>query len=237
MIIYPAIDIYEGKAVRLFQGDYARKTVYADDPAAVALRMKSEGATHIHLVDLEGAKLGRPVNDGIIKRIKEETGLFCEVGGGIRSLEAAASYIAAGIDRVILGTAAASGDGFAGEAASLYPGRIAAGIDIKDGFAAVKGWTESSGIDAFELCLRMQDAGIGTIICTDITKDGAMKGASAGLYKTLSEKLKVDIIASGGVSSLEDVRALSALGLHGAIIGKAYYTGDISLGEAIEAAK
>ena len=237
MLIFPAIDLYEKQAVRLFKGDYNRKTVYSDDPVSVARDFKKSGASHIHLVDLEGAKTGETPNFDVVCAIKRETGLFCEIGGGIRSIEVVEKYISAGLDRVILGTAAVTNEGFVQEAVEKYGEKIAVGIDIKDGFAAIKGWTESSGIDAFEFCERMEKIGVRTLICTDISKDGAMVGTNRALYKELSEKFSVDIVASGGVSSIDDVKALRKLNIYGAIIGKAYYTKAIDLGEAIEVAK
>ena len=237
MLIFPAIDLYEKQAVRLFKGDYNRKTVYSDDPVSVAREFKKSGATHIHLVDLEGAKTGETPNFDVVCAIKRETGLFCEIGGGIRSMEVVEKYISAGLDRVILGTAAVTNEGFVQEAVEKYGEKIAVGIDIKDGFAAIKGWTESSGIDAFDFCERMEKIGVRTLICTDISKDGAMVGTNRELYKKLSEKFSVDIVASGGVSSINDVKALRKLCIYGAIIGKAYYTKAIDLGEAIEVAK
>lgn len=237
MLIFPAIDLYEKQAVRLFKGDYNRKTVYSDDPVSVAREFKKSGATHIHLVDLEGAKTGETPNFDVVCAIKRETGLFCEIGGGIRSMEVVEKYISAGLDRVILGTAAVTNEGFVQKAVEKYGEKIAVGIDIKDGFAAIKGWTESSGIDAFEFCERMEKIGVRTLICTDISKDGTMVGTNRALYKKLSEKFSVDIVASGGVSSIDDVKALRKLNIYGAIIGKAYYTKAVDLGEAIEVAK
>ena len=237
MLIFPAIDLYEKQAVRLFKGDYNRKTVYSDDPVSVAREFKKSGATHIHLVDLEGAKTGETPNFDVVCAIKRETGLFCEIGGGIRSMEVVEKYISAGLDRVILGTAAVTNEGFVQKAVEKYGEKIAVGIDIKDGFAAIKGWTESSGIDAFEFCERMEKIGVRTLICTDISKDGAMVGTNRALYKKLSEKFSVDIVASGGVSSIDDVKALRKLNIYGAIIGKAYYTKAVDLREAIEVAK
>lgn len=237
MLIFPAIDLYEGEAVRLFKGDYAQKTVYSTDPVGVALDFKKQGAAHIHLVDLEGAKNGDTPNFDTVCRIKSESGLFCEIGGGIRSLEVIEKYISAGIDRVILGTAAVTEPGFVEKAVAAYGEKIAVGIDIKDGFVAIKGWTESSGIDAFDFCEKMRKIGVKTLICTDISKDGAMAGTNRELYKELSERFDMQITASGGVSAIEDVKALRKMDLYGAIIGKAYYVGAISLNEAIEVAK
>ena len=237
MLIYPAIDLFEGKAVRLLRGDYARMTVYSEHPEEIAQDFRAQGAQRIHLVDLEGARSGETPNFETVQRIRQASGLFCEVGGGIRSMDVVSRYLDGGIDRVILGTAAVTEHGFAEQAAKVYGERIAVGVDIKDGYVAVKGWTETSGLEAMAFCKRMNDIGIRTLICTDISRDGAMQGTNVGLYKTLSETLGMQIIASGGVSTLDDVRSLTALGIHGAIIGKAYYTGAISLREAIEVSK
>ena len=237
MIIYPAIDLYDGKAVRLFKGDYAQMTVYSENPVEVAKDFAAKGASHIHLVDLEGAKNGRTPNFETVCAIKKATGLFCEIGGGVRSMEVIARYLDAGIDRVILGTAAVTEPGFVETAVKAYGGRIAVGIDIRDGFVAIKGWTEKSDLEAFAFCGRMEQLGVKTLICTDISKDGAMQGANHKLYTELSQRFGMQIIASGGVSSLEDVKRLTALGIHGAIIGKAYYTGAVDLAEAIGVAK
>lgn len=237
MLIYPAIDIYGGEAVRLYKGDYAQKTVYSTDPAQVAADFVRAGAGRIHLVDLEGAKTGGTPNFDVITRIKRTSGLFCEVGGGIRDMETVKRYTDSGIDRVILGTAAVSSEGFVEEAVAAYGEKIAVGIDIKDGCVAIKGWTESSGIDAFAFCEKMERIGVKTMICTDISKDGAMQGTNRELYKELSGRFSIALIASGGVSSMEDIRALRAMNIHGAIIGKAYYTKAIDLRQAIEEAK
>ncbi len=236
MILYPAIDLYEGKAVRLFKGDYAQMTVYNNNPAEVAADFKAAGATHIHLVDLEGAKSGTTPNLDTVCAIKAATGLFCEVGGGIRSMEVVDRYMTAGVDRVILGTAAVIDPAFLQAAVDKYGARIAVGVDIKDGMVAVKGWTEKSDQNAMDFCRRMQECGVATLICTDISKDGAMQGTNRALYRQLADTLSLNIIASGGVSSMEDVAHLATLGIHGAIIGKAYYTGAIDLKKAIEVA-
>jgi phosphoribosylformimino-5-aminoimidazole carboxamide ribotide isomerase len=203
----------------------------------VARDFAASGATHIHLVDLEGAKAGTTPNFNTVAAIKSETGLFCEIGGGIRSMETIDRYLSAGIDRVILGTAAVTEPGFVEKAVSAYGDKIAVGIDIKDGYVAIKGWTEKSEETAFDFTEKMQKIGVKTMICTDISKDGAMQGANHDLYRQLSERFDMDIIASGGVSSMVDVEKLSALNIHGAIVGKAYYTGAIDLKKAIEVAK
>ena len=237
MVIYPAIDLYGGKAVRLYKGDYAQMTVYNDDPTAVAQDFVACGATHIHLVDLEGAKEGTSPNLSTICRLKAETGLFCQTGGGIRSMEEVDRRLGAGIDRVILGTAAVTEKGFVEAAVKKYGDQIAVGMDIRDGFVAIRGWTEKTQLEAFAFCKQMADVGVKTLICTDISKDGAMMGANHQLYQQLKGQFQMQIIASGGVSSVDDVQKLAAMDIHGAIIGKAYYTGAIDLRQAIEVAK
>lgn len=237
MLIFPAIDLYEKKAVRLFKGDYAQMTVYSNNPVELALDFKAKGATCIHLVDLEGAKTGETPNISVIEGIVNEVDLFSEVGGGIRSMETIDKYLSIGVNRVILGTAAIEDEQLLKDAVAKYNERIAVGVDIKDGYVAIKGWTEKSEFTCDEFCQKMQDLGVKTIICTDISRDGAMKGTNRELYKELSEKFGIDIVASGGVSSIEDVKALRKMDLYGAIIGKAYYTGAIDLVEAIKEAK
>lgn len=237
MLIFPAIDFSEGHAVRLFKGDYAQKTVYSNDPLEVARNFRKLGATHIHLVDLDGAKNGETPNRELIFRVKKETGLFCEVGGGIRTMDVIRQYIEAGIDRVILGTAAVTDPTLVPKAVEAFGDRIAVGIDLKDGEVAIKGWTEKSGLKAMDFCRKMQSQGVSTMICTDISRDGAMKGTNRELYRQLSEQFRMQIVASGGVSSLEDVRALREMNLYAAIIGKAYYTGAVNLEEAIRLAQ
>ena len=237
MNIFPAIDLYCGKAVRLYKGDYAQMTVYSDNPLEIAADFERQGASHIHLVDLEGARSGGTPNLETIRAIVGSTSLFTQVGGGIRSVEVIERYLSSGVGRVILGTAAVTEDGFVENAVREYGDRIAVGVDIRDGCVAIRGWTENSGLDAFSFCEKMESIGVRTLICTDISKDGAMQGANHFLYAELGARFSMDIIASGGVSSIGDIKALSELGLYGAIIGKAYYTGAISLSEAVEVAK
>lgn len=237
MLIFPAIDLYEGKAVRLYQGDYRQMTVYSDRPPELAEAFARAGATHIHIVDLEGAKSGETPNFDVVRAIRETSGAFCELGGGVRSMAVVDKYLGAGLDRVILGTAALTDEGFLRAAVDKYGEKIAVGVDIRDGFVAIRGWTEKSETDAFAFCEKMQSLGVSTLICTDISRDGAMRGANRQLYQDLSKQFTLRIVASGGVSTLDDVRALAALGLYGAIIGKAYYTGAIDLKEAIEVAE
>ena len=237
MLIFPAIDLYDGKAVRLYKGDYQNMTVYSDNPLSVALDFVAAGAKCIHMVDLEGARDGTTPNLAIVRDIANKTPLFTEIGGGIRSMDTVRAYLDAGVDRVILGTAAVTDPDFLKEALAEYGERIAVGVDIKDGKVAIKGWLETAEDDAMTFCEKMQALGVRTIISTDISKDGAMMGANHELYRTLAEKFDLQIVASGGVSSIEDVKRLRGLDLYGAIIGKAYYTGAIDLKEAIEVSK
>ena len=237
MNIFPAIDLFGGKAVRLFKGDYAQMTIYNDNPVSVAEDFKACDAKHIHLVDLEGAKSGVPANQETIKKICASFGGFVEVGGGIRNMDTVDAYIDAGVDRVILGTAAVTDKAFLKNAIAKHGNKIAVGVDLKDGYVAIKGWTEVSNITAKDFFEEMTALGVTAVICTDISKDGAMQGTNRELYKELSGMFDIDIIASGGVSSIEDVRALKEMGIYGAIIGKAYYTGAIDLKEAVEVAK
>ena len=237
MILYPAIDLVGGKAVRLYKGDYAQMTVYSDDPLSVAKDFQNAGATRMHLVDLQAAKSGVPENAETIRAIAENTDLFLEVGGGIRTMQTLESYLSLGVDRAILGTAAVTDPQFLGEAVEKYGERVAVGVDLKDGYVAIKGWTETSDLTAESFFAKMEALGVKTVICTDISRDGAMKGTNRALYRELSEKFSIDLIASGGVSSIGDVTALKEMGLHGAIIGKAYYTGAIDLKQALEAAR
>lgn len=237
MLILPAIDLYGGKAVRLLRGDYKQMTVYNDNPVEVAMDFKCCGAEWIHTVDLEGAKDGTTPNLDVVKAIADQTGLKVEVGGGIRNMKTVSKYLDNGVSRVILGTAAVTDREFLLEAIREYGERIAVGVDLKDGFVAIKGWTEVSALGAAEFCRDMEQIGVKTIICTDISKDGAMEGANHMLYRDLSERFSLQIVASGGVSSMDDVEKLSAMNLYGAIVGKAYYLGAIDLKKAIEIAK
>lgn len=237
MLIFPAIDLYEGRAVRLYKGDYAKMTVYSEDPVAVARDFAAQGARQMHTVDLEGARDGGTPNLGIIERIAKETGLFVECGGGLRDMAAIDRAFAAGVGRVILGTAAVSDERLLAESVQKYGEKIAVGADLRDGRVAIRGWREDSGLTAEDFLRKVEALGVRTVICTDISRDGAMRGANAELYERLQREFGLELIASGGVSSLEDVARLRALGLYGAIIGKAYYTGDIALREAVEAAR
>ena len=237
MLIFPAIDLYEGKAVRLYKGDYQNMTVYSEHPEEVALKFKDAGAEWIHVVDLEGAKDGTTPNLSVVEKIVKTSGLSVEIGGGIRSLSVLERYFSAGVRRCILGTAAVTDEQFLRSAVSLYSDKIAVGADVKDGYIAIKGWIEKSEYTLDAFFEKMQTIGVKTVICTDISKDGAMKGTNLQMYKELSKKYTVNIIASGGVSSIDDVKALSDMEIYGAIIGKAYYTGAINLKEAVDLSK
>ena len=236
MHIFPAIDLYEGQAVRLYKGDYAQMTVYDSEPLNVARKFEAFGAQFLHMVDLEGARYGTTPNLKTIEKIVQNTQLFVELGGGIRSMDTIEAYRSIGVNRLILGTAAVTEAGFVERAVAKYGDAIAVGADIKDGMVAIKGWTEKSALTCDEFCARMQQIGVKTMIVTDISRDGAMQGTNRALYAELSARYSIDFIASGGVSSIEDVRALRAQNLYGAIIGKAYYTGAIDLAQAIKEA-
>jgi len=234
MTIYPAIDLYEGKAVRLQQGDYEQMTVYNNDPVSVASEFKKAGATALHVIDLEGARDGKPINYETIKNIASVSDMFIQTGGGIRTLETITKYLDAGVDRVILGTAAVSKPGFLKECVDRFGKAVAVSVDIKDGLVAVKGWTEVSDQDAIDFCGTVKNIGIKTLICTDISKDGMLGGTNMELYRTLRSRLSIILIASGGITSLEELKNLSKLDIDGAILGKALYTGNIKLKEAIK---
>ena len=234
MKLYPAIDLYEGKAVRLYKGEYQQMTVYNENPLEVAMDFQNAGAECIHLVDLEGAKFGTTSNLPVVEKIVKATKLFVEVGGGIRTMQTIEAYLSIGVNRVILGTAAVTDRAFLEAALQKYGEKIAVGVDLKDGYVAIKGWTETSQWTADAFFADLEALGVSTVICTDISRDGAMQGTNRALYKDLSTKYNIQLIASGGVSSIDDVKALNAMDLHGAIIGKAYYTGAINLCNALE---
>lgn len=236
MILFPAIDLYGGQAVRLVKGDYTQMTVYHTDPFEQAMTFARLGATHLHLVDLEGARDGTTPHLELVSRIARQTSLFTEIGGGIRSMETVGKYLNAGVDRVILGTAAITDPTFLRQAVDKYGDAIAVGADVRDGFLAVKGWLEDSAVRLDPFCEQMQSIGVKTLICTDISRDGRMIGANRQLYAELSQRYRMQITASGGVNSLADIRALRQIGLYGAIVGKAYYTGAVELGAALRVA-
>ena len=237
MILFPAIDLFEKKAVRLYKGDYANMTVYSHNPIEIARDFENCGCTHIHMVDLEGAKDGTTPNLSIVEQVAKETSLFVEIGGGIRDMQTVERYLNAGVSRVILGTAAVNDEAFLRAAVQKHGDKIAVGADVKDGYIAIKGWLETSAVTLEDFLQKMEAIGVKNIICTDISKDGAMMGANHELYSRLMEELSMQIVASGGVSSIDDVKRLADMKMYGAIIGKAYYTGAISIKEALEVAK
>ena len=234
MILFPAIDILSRKAVRLYKGDYNQVTVYSDKPWEFAEDFVRRGCSAIHIVDLDGARSGETVNIETVKKISEVKGLYSEIGGGIRNMETVEKYLDAGVSRVILGTAALQNPVFLKEAVKKYGSKIAVGVDLKDGKVAVKGWLETSEKDGIEFLKDLEEIGVESVIVTDISRDGAMKGTNVELYKRIKNEVSLKVTASGGVSSLEDIKALKALDIYGAIIGKAYYTGAIKLEEALE---
>ena len=236
MLLLPAIDLYEKKAVRLYKGEYSKMTVYSDDPPKLAQEFREAGAEWLHMVDLEGARCGGTPNFDVASKIIRTSGLAIELGGGIRDEETILRYLDAGVNRVILGTAAANNIGFVSDMVAKYGSAIAVGVDLRDGMVAVKGWTETTGLSGIDYCKSLEEIGVATVICTDIARDGAMAGANRALYETLMENSGMRFIASGGVSSLEDIRALKERNLYGAIVGKAYYTGAIKLADAIREA-
>ncbi len=236
MYIIPAIDLIDGKAVRLVKGDYNKVTVYSDSPTDVARDFERAGASLLHVVDLDGAKDGTTANFETVSSIIKNTELSVEIGGGIRDIERVKKYMDIGVDRVIIGTAAVTDPGFLAEAVKLYGEKIVVGVDVKDGYVAIKGWLEVSRLACFDFCDKLSKMGVKTVICTDISKDGMMSGTNIELYRSLSERFGMNIVASGGVSTLADIKALADMGIYGAIVGKAIYTGDIVLTEAIKTA-
>lgn len=237
MNIFPAIDLIGGQAVRLEKGDYDKKTVFNSDPVSVAVDFKNDGAEYLHLVDLDGAKSGKTDNFDVIREIVNKSGLKVEIGGGIRNMETVKKYLDTGVMRVIIGTAAITNPEFLDKALEKYGEKIAVGVDIKDGKVAIHGWTEVSQFTCEEFLAQMQTKGVKTVICTDISKDGMMSGTNLELYKSLSEKFTMDITASGGVSTLNDVKTLNDMNMYGAILGKALYVGGIDLKQAIAITK
>ena len=236
MKIFPAIDLYEKKAVRLLRGDYANMTVYSENPIEIARDFEAKGAKYIHMVDLEGAKsdsVSTP-NLSIVEQVAKETDLFVEIGGGIRDMATVEKYFDCGVSRVILGTAAVTDEEFLTAAVEKYGARIAVGADVKDGYVAIKGWLEKSAYTLDAFLEKLSAIGVDTVICTDVSRDGAMKGTNTALYAEIAAKYKIGLIASGGVSGMDDLENLSRIGIDGAIIGKAYYTGAIDLKKAIE---
>ena len=237
MNIFPAIDLIDGKAVRLVRGDYNQMTVYSDDPVAVAKKFAACGAKYLHVVDLEGARDGSVPNIETVRALIRESGLLVEIGGGIRSMETVKTYIDAGAFRVIIGTAAVTDPAFLDAAVAAYGDKIAVGVDIRDGKVAIKGWTEVSALECFDFCEQLQNKGVSCVICTDISKDGLLGGTNLALYAEMAKRFSINVTASGGVSTANDVKTLSQMGLYGAILGKALYTGDLDLCDALRAAE
>ena len=234
MKIFPAIDLYEGQAVRLYKGDYQKMTVYARNPLDLAQKFVQAGCKFLHMVDLEGAKDDNTANQATIAALVKESGLFCQAGGGIRSFEVIDKYLSLGVNRLIIGTKAVEDPQFVKEATAKYGEKIAVGIDLKDGLVAIKGWRETAAFTADEFFALMSDYEVKCIICTDISKDGTLLGPNLQLYEHLQNEYAVNLIASGGVSSIADIRALAEMKLYGAIIGKAYYEGRVDLEEAVK---
>lgn len=235
MQIYPATDILGGKVVRLTRGDYAQVKVYADSPAEMALEFMKDGATNLHMVDLDGAKDGAPVNFEAIREAAKIKDLFIEVGGGIRDMQRVEDYLSLGVKRVILGTAAIRNYPFVEEAVKKFGDAIAVGVDAKDGFVAVSGWQETTAVKSVEFCKKLRDSGVATVIYTDISKDGMLSGTNLEVYKELSEIKGLQIVASGGITYADEIRTLNEMGIYGAIVGKAVYEGKLSLKDALAA--
>lgn len=236
MNIFPAIDLYDGKAVRLTRGDYRQMTVYSEAPVEKAREFRDRGAQYLHLVDLEGARDGSGVNFETAARIARVPGLKVELGGGIRDEDAVRRALDAGFFRVILGTSAIEDRAFLEKMVNKYKDRIAVGVDARDGLVAVRGWLETSTVQCFDFISQLEKMGVGTVICTDISRDGALNGPNVSFFRDLAAHFKLEIVASGGITTLEDIRALRGTGVGGAIVGRALYTGGVDLGEALEAA-
>ena len=237
MKIFPAIDLKDGRVVRLTQGDYGRVTQYAVEPEEAARSFVEAGAKYVHIVDLDGAKDGTTANLSTVARVLRDGRLFAEVGGGIRDRARIEAYLAAGASRVILGTAAVNDRAFLEEAVKAYGARVAVGVDARDGRVAVDGWQTVTALDGVEFCRRLRDMGVATVIYTDIARDGAMRGVNLEIYRTLLGIEGLEIVASGGVSTLEDVRALRDMGVPAAIVGKALYSGALNLADVLKEAE
>ena len=236
MQIFPATDILGGKVVRLTKGDYANVKIYADSPAEMAKEFMKAGATNLHMVDLDGAKDGTPVNFDAIKEAAKIKDLFIEVGGGIRDMKRIEDYLSLGVKRVILGTAAVRNYPFVEEAVKEYGNAIAVGVDAKNGLVAVNGWLETTTVNSVEFCKKLRDSGVATVIYTDISKDGMLSGTNLEIYEELSKIKGLDIVASGGITFIDEIKTLADMGIYGAIVGKAVYEGKLDLKEVLEAA-
>lgn len=237
MQIFPATDILGGKVIRLTKGDYNQVKIYADSPAEMALEFMKDGATNLHMVDLDGAKYGAPVNFEPIREAAKIKDLFIEVGGGIRDMKRVESYLSLGVKRVILGTAAIRNYPFVEEAVKEFGNAIAVGVDAKDGFVAVSGWQETTSVKSVEFCKKLRDTGVSTVIYTDISKDGMLSGTNLEIYSELSEIKGLDIVASGGITFIDEIEKLRDMNIYGAIVGKAVYEGKLSLKDALKAAE
>lgn len=235
MEIFPAIDLKDGKVVRLTQGDYDKVDIYSDKPEEVAVSFAAKGAKNLHVVDLDGARDGELANFKTIEAVVRASGMFVQAGGGIRDEKRIKKYLEAGVSRVILGTAAAENFDFLKKMVDRYGDKIAVGVDAKDEKLAVKGWREVTRINSVDFCGKLAQAGVKTIIYTDIAKDGAMSGTNLEIYRRLKREGGCDIIASGGVSSISELKELKAVGIYAAILGKALYQGVLSLEEVIRA--
>ncbi len=237
MKIFPAIDLRGGKVVRLTKGDYDKMDIYSGDPRSVAARFLQKGAKYLHTVDLDGAKGGDLANLSAIKSICEEKSLFVQAGGGVRDEKRILKLLESGVARVILGTVAVKNYAFTKEMAQKYGEKIAVGVDARDGRVAVEGWLETTQVDSMEFCERLRDDGVKTVIYTDISRDGMMRGANIEAYERLSRLQGLDVVASGGITYMDEISKLKAMGIYGAILGKALYEGILKLEEAIIAAE
>ena len=237
MLILPAIDLKDGRCVRLLRGEASQATVYSEDPVEVAVRWQEAGAEYLHVVDLDGAFEGEPRHFGVVAAIVRETGLKVEVGGGIRHRDVVARYLNAGVDRVIIGTRALESPDWLARLCEDFPGHIAAGVDARDGRVAVRGWVELSEMTALDLADRLKEMALRAVIFTDISRDGTLQGPSIESTRAFAERLGLPVIASGGVGAIEHVRALAQLPVDGIIIGKALYAGNVDLAEAIAVAR
>lgn len=235
MIIFPAIDILKGKCVRLIQGDYNQEKVYGDSPVAMAKKWEEKGAEYIHIVDLDGAKSGDSINKSVIKEIAENVNIPVQVGGGIRSLDIISFYLNSGVSRVIIGTAAIQDPEFLKEAVNQYGDKIAVSLDARNGFVATDGWTDTSEVKAIDLVKQLEQIGVKTIVYTDIAKDGMLQGPNLEEQRAINNATSMNVIASGGVTTKEDVNNLQTLDLYGTIIGKALYDGKLDFETVVEA--
>lgn len=234
MIIFPAIDILKGKCVRLIQGDYNQEKIYGDSPVDMAKKWEAKGAEYIHIVDLDGAKSGDSINKSVIKEIAENVNIPVQVGGGIRSLEIISFYLNSDVSRVIIGTAAIQDPDFLKEAVKKFGDKIAVSLDARNGFVATDGWTDTSEVKAIDLVKQLEKIGVQTIVYTDIAKDGMLQGPNLEEQQAINEATSMDVIASGGVTTKEDVDNLQALDMYGTIIGKALYDGKLDFETVVE---